>query len=58
MKRRFKKEGTKVYLWLIHVDIWQKATRFYKAIIFQLKNKLILKSYLKYLTGLPLWLRW
>ena len=39
MKRRFKKEGTKVYLWLIHVDIWQKATRFYKSIIFQLKNK-------------------
>ena len=21
---RFKKEGTYVYLWLIHVDIWKK----------------------------------
>ena len=29
-----------VHLWLIHVDIWQKATKFCKAIILQLKNKL------------------
>ena len=26
MGGRFKREGTYVYLWLIHVDIWQKAT--------------------------------
>ena len=26
-----------VYLWLIHVDIWQKTTKFCKAIILQLK---------------------
>ena len=26
-----------VYLWLIHVDVWQKPTQYYKAIIFQLK---------------------
>ena len=32
-------EETYVYLWLIHVDIWQKPTKFYKAILFQLKNK-------------------
>ena len=24
-------------LWLIHVDIWQKETQYYKAIILQLK---------------------
>ena len=30
-----------VYLWLIHVEVWQKTTKFCKAIILQLKNKLI-----------------
>ena len=38
MRRRFKREGTYVYLWLIHVDIWQKTTKFCKAIILQLKK--------------------
>ena len=33
------REGTYVCLWLIHVDISQKTTKFCKAIIFQLKNK-------------------
>ena len=23
---RFKRQGTYVYLWLIHVDVWQKLT--------------------------------
>ena len=27
-----------VYLWLSHVDVWQKPTQYCKAIIFQLKN--------------------
>ena len=31
----FKREGTNVYLWLIHVDVWQKPTQFCKAIILQ-----------------------
>ena len=31
------KEGTYVYLCLIHVDVWQKPTQHYKAIILQLK---------------------
>ena len=44
---RFKREGIYVYLWLIHIAIWQKPTQHCKAIIFQLKiNK-----------GLPWWLR-
>ena len=30
---------TYVYLRLIHIDVWQKTTKFYKAIILQLKNK-------------------
>ena len=39
--RRFKTEGTYVYLWLIHGDVWQKPTQYYKAIMLQLKiNKL------------------
>ena len=29
------REGTYVYLWLIHVDTWQKTTKFCKEIIFQ-----------------------
>jgi len=39
MGGRFKKEGTYVYLWLIHVDVWQKPIQYCKTIIFQLKNK-------------------
>ena len=39
MGGRFKWEGTYVYLWLIHVEIWQKPTKFCKAITLQLKNK-------------------
>ena len=35
--RRFQRERTYVYLWLIHVDVWQKPTRYCKAIILQLK---------------------
>ena len=34
---RFKRKGTWVYLWLIHVDVWQKPTEYCKAIILQLK---------------------
>ena len=34
---RFKREGTWVYLRLIHADVWQKPTQYYKAIILQLK---------------------
>ena len=38
---RFKKEGTYIYLWLIHVDGRQKPILFCKAIILQLKIKYI-----------------
>ena len=39
---RFKREGTYIYLWLIHVDVWQNPTQFCKVIILQLKiNKSI-----------------
>ena len=38
------REGTWVYLWLILVEVRQKATKFCKAIILQLKKKL-LKSF-------------
>ena len=36
---RFKREGTHLYLRLIHVAVWQKPTQHYKAVIFQLKKK-------------------
>ena len=32
---RLKMEGTCIYLWLIHVDLWQKPTQYCNAI----KNK-------------------
>ena len=37
---RFRREGTYVFLQLIHVDVWQKLTQHCKAIILQLKYKL------------------
>jgi len=39
MGGKFKREGAYVYLWLIHVDVSQKTTKFCKAIILQLKIK-------------------
>ena len=45
---RFKREGTYVYLWLIHADGWQKPTQYCKAIILQLKiNKFIKRMLIK-----------
>ena len=39
------REKTYIYLWPIHVDIWQKPTLYCKAIIFQVKiNKFKLKN--------------
>ena len=35
---RFKGEGIYVFLWLIHVDVWQKLIQYSKAIILQLNN--------------------
>ena len=32
-----KREVTYVYLWIIHVDVWQKLTQYCKVIILQLK---------------------
>ena len=36
---RFKREGTYVYLWLIHITVWQKPTQHCKESILQLKKK-------------------
>ena len=35
MGGRFKREGIYVYLWVIHVEVWQKTEKFHKAIILQ-----------------------
>ena len=56
MGGRIKREGIYVYLCLIHVEAWQKATKFWKAIILQLKNKFKKskkKKKKKYWHGLP-----
>ena len=39
IRARFKREGTYVYLWLLHIVVWQKPTQYCKAIILQLKKK-------------------
>ena len=44
MEGRFKRHGMYIYLRLIYVEVRQKTTKFYKEIILQLKNKLILKN--------------
>ena len=36
-ERVFRREGTHVYLWLIHVDVWRKLSQYCKVIILQLK---------------------
>jgi len=40
VRGRFKREGTYVYLWLMHTVVWQKVTQHCKAIILQLKLNL------------------
>ena len=45
MGGRFKREGTCVYTWLIHADVWQKSQQYYKAIILQLKIKIFKKGH-------------
>ena len=42
--QRFKREGTHLYLWLMHVDIWQRPTQYCKTTILQLKIKTFLKK--------------
>ena len=37
VRGRDRKEGTYVYLWLIHVVVWQKPIQYCKATILQLK---------------------
>ena len=40
------------YLWLIHVEVWQKTTKFCKAIILQLKKKTFITTFSPlYLSG-------
>ena len=39
-----KREATYEYLWLIHVDVWQKPTQYCKAIILQLKINIFFKK--------------
>ena len=35
--RGFWMGGPHVHLWLIHVDVWQKPSQYYKVIILQFK---------------------
>jgi len=40
---RFRREGTYVYLWLIHVDVWQKSIQHCKESKLQLKINFLKK---------------
>ena len=52
MGGKFTKEGTYVYLWLIHVDVWQMPTQCCKAVIFQFGKKKILVPLLSIFVGI------
>ena len=41
---RFKRQGTDVYLWLMHADVRQKPTPHCEAVILQLKINNFLKK--------------
>ena len=47
--RRFKRERTYVYLWLIHVDVWQKPTQYcnYPSIKNKLRKNKVKQTYLE-----------
>ena len=47
-EREVEREGTYVYLWLIHVDVWQKPTQYCKPIILQFTINKFLKRFLHY----------
>ena len=49
------REGTHVYLWLIHVDVWRKPSQYCKVITLQLKKKK--NPTLKAIQGLFWWWR-
>ena len=38
-EREVQEGGAYIYLWLIHINVWQKSSQYYKAIILQLKSK-------------------
>ena len=40
MGGRIMREGTYVYLWLIHADVWQKPTQYYNYPSIKIKKKL------------------
>ena len=51
---RFKRERTYIYLWLIHVNVWQNPAQYYKAIILQLKINQLKENSQKSVYILPL----
>ena len=48
LEGRFGREGIWVYLWLILVDVWQKTTKFCKAVIQKVAQKKKKKSDIQY----------
>ena len=46
MQVRFNREGTHVYLWLTHVDVWQTPTQYCKAISLHLNKNKLRKKYI------------
>ena len=35
----FRRQGTYVYLWLIHVDVWQRLAQYCRAVVLLKKKK-------------------
>ena len=55
MGGRCKREGIHVYIWLIHVDVWQKPTKFCKAVTELSFNKKEIKKKKKFVWFLFSW---
>ena len=41
----YRREGTHVCLWPIHIDVWQKPSQYCKVLALQLKQMKTLKTY-------------
>ena len=55
LNQKNKKGVTYVYLWLTHIDVWQKPTQYCKAIILQLKiNKFFFKGIYSFKINSPI----
>ena len=57
-KTEHKSKNNFLYLWMIHFDVWQKLTQYYKTIILQLKINTLKKKVSECLRQMSMRLAW